>query len=281
MNTYREQEEYIRNLKDAAAHAAAGGDHVEEHPPTRLASSRAAMLALTAQLAQGGLRQLTVLGIGIASLGGFAALNAPQPVWQFYLALGAWLLIALGCLAFTAHRLRLFRRGIAYSGRPFSWRADYTASLAVLSTAFGSGAIFLTPAGMSLISAMIICAGVLAMAAVFGSGHQMHKTAALTASVPAAVVALAAALFHLAPAGIMPGARMIALWVGAAGGFCLWLMIANRQADRLIERALKAHPRHEMTQITARHKKASSAYNPFSIRAQQSARNTRNWLQAE
>ena len=268
MTQYRENDEFVRDLKEAAHHGAwqASEDKAPIPHASMLTQSRAAMLALIDQLARRGLPVLSLIAIGIVAIAGFYTLALPAPTSSLIFRLVYWLLLALGSLFFTAHRLRQFRQGLAYNGRPFRWRAHYTATLAVLSTAIGSGAILLTPAAMPPAISLTIIGAILLLGTALGLGHLAHRATALSASLPAltlVVLPLGATL------PTMPSVLRDGTLTFLAGSGLLLLIVflwARKKYASLIRDVLVAHPRQETLQVTARQKKVSTAYNPFSFR---------------
>jgi hypothetical protein len=97
-----------------------------------------------------------------------------------------WIVTVLGSLYVARRLLKDFRTGERIASRPFRWRADYTASLSVLSAAFGAGAVIAlpsdAPAGLAFQTLALL------IAAALGAGivHSAHGRAAMAASLPAA-----------------------------------------------------------------------------------------------
>ncbi len=270
MANYWENENYVRDLQAAAKLDRSELPEDTTATDANLAGSRAAMLSLIDRLARQSVPLLSLIGVSIASIAGFYTLSLPGLSLAFVGRLSLWLVIVLACLTFTAHRLYLFRQGFAYSGHPFTWRAHYTATLSVLSSAFGSGAVLLTPASIPASIAILICGAILLTAIIFGVGHLAHRPAAVTASLPAAVLALTAALFHILPLSRELLQQFLFLWAGGVAITVACALWSSAQAAKLVAETLRNHPRNEMLQISARHKKVSAAYNPFRIKLQQS-----------
>lgn len=173
-----------------------------ETRPRRMRLSRAARLHLVDILSRWA-------GSGLALIAG-AAVFAAVTVGRTHPARAAvWALLVLFAL-FTARRLLSgFRAGGRSSSHPFRWRADYTASLAVLSAAFGAGALILIPRGAD--PALAYQTLSLLIAASLGAGviHAAHGRAALAAWLPAFV-------FIFVGAVKTGGAETASLGVGAA-----------------------------------------------------------------
>lgn len=96
--------------------------------------SRGARLHLVDLLSRSALTGLAI----VAGVGIFVAVTAgrEEPVRA-----ALWLLTLLASLFVARSLASSFRSGAANAARPFLWRAQYTAALTVVSTAFGSGAV--------------------------------------------------------------------------------------------------------------------------------------------
>ena len=95
-----------------------------------------------------------------------------------------WMVIMFSAL-FICQQLRVrYRAGEYLSGHPFRWRAQYTASLSVLSAATGAGVLMLSSgsiAGANM-SQLAVCLGLgLACATVF---HKAHLKAGMAIAAP-------------------------------------------------------------------------------------------------
>ncbi|NWG70649.1 MAG: hypothetical protein HXY23_03440, partial [Parvularculaceae bacterium] len=142
-----------------------------------------------------------------------------------------WTATVLAALFAARRLLKDFRTGARLASRPFRWRADYTASLSVLSAAFGAGAVIALPAGAPGELAYQTLA--LLIAASLGSGiiHAAHGRAAIAASLPAAVFIFWGAW--------RAGGASAALWgvggavaTGALALFCFHAFLRQRAARR-------------------------------------------------
>lgn len=118
----------VHDLQAMAATAA------RPRKPRRLRPSRAARLHLVDLLSRNALAGLAV----IAGVGVFVAVNAgrAEPVRA-----GLWLATLAASLVVARGLVAGFRSGASNAARPFLWRAQYTSALAVVSTAFGAGAV--------------------------------------------------------------------------------------------------------------------------------------------
>ncbi|WP_306252328.1 hypothetical protein [Parvularcula sp. IMCC14364] len=271
MARYWENDHYIRDLHEAASFEADRRvDDGYQFPVgvADIASSRAAMLSLVDTLARSVTRQLLFL----ASAGIFVAivflLSVPALEWAVIGRLSLWLLLLFGALTFSWHSVRSFRFGFGYSGKPFTWRTDYTCMLAVISTAFGVGSILLTPETISLTSSVIISTLTVLIALVFGFGHIAWQPAAVTSALPAVLIAHLSLLFHIFPLGTETQ-QALAIWLGSLLFSLVCFVAGYRRARKIAADALARHPRNAMRQIQSRHKKTSGAYNPYSIRARE------------
>ncbi len=265
MSNYWENENYVRDLQRAAELVLEANRPSVDVPHFDLAGSRSAILALIDRLARKSLTPLSMQAILIASIAAFFILNIPAANLDALGRLFIWLLLSLGALSYTAHRLYLFRQGYAYNGKSLTWRSHYTATLSVLSTSIGVGTIMLTPHYTSFSATIVICTATLLSGICLGLGHLSHRVAALSSSLPAISLALIAPLFHLAGLSQDKSQQFWLSWVAVVAlisGITYW---GNTRAQKLISEHLQDHPRHEMKQIKARTKKTSAAYNPFSI----------------
>jgi hypothetical protein len=270
MANYAENDAFVRDLTDAAQYEPYGleddPDAIRIITDTPLKGSRAAMLALIDVLARKSLTPLSLTSILIAATGAFYMLNLPAPDISLTLRLVVWMLFCFGTLGFLTWKLSQFRSGLAYGGKPFSWRAHYTCGLGVMSFSLGTGAILLTPTGAEPQTVLIICGLVAASGITLGLGHLAHKASGLTASLPALALSFTSALFHLPESGSAMTLQYLYILGGMLTASFLFFAIARQRYRQLVRRAIEAHPRHEMPHIKARTKQASKAYNPFSIR---------------
>ena len=270
MTAYSSNDDFVRDLKEAAEHDRDGlSDGASEPQKQAVSRSRAAMLYLISKLARRSVPVLSLVAVMIAVLAGFYVISLPEMTLSMAGRVVYWLGLSTGALFFTAHRLRLYRQGLAYNGRPFSWRAHYTCALAVLSTAMGAAAFLLTPQSLSPVIIVIICSVLFLLGIILGLSHLSHRVTAFAAALPCLTLAILGPVSHFAsmPAALQEGT--LSLLAGAAALLALAGGWANARHRTIIANALAAHPRHEMTQVTARQKKISAAYNPFSIRLKQ------------
>ncbi len=179
----------VRDLQQRAQLAATPA----RPPAKRLSrSARLHLIDMLSRWSGGALALIAGLTISIAVITGGA----------YPARTGVWLAMVIIALAASRHMRGQFRGGEKIAARPFRWRANYTASLCVISAAFGAG-VFLT-------------------------GPAPH----LTEAAPSFVLLLSAFLmaglfvaagFHVAhgrsiAALIGPGASFITLGLGIANG---------------------------------------------------------------
>ncbi|HOP20194.1 MAG TPA: hypothetical protein PK585_08945 [Amphiplicatus sp.] len=189
--------------------------------------SRAAQLQLIDILSRWAASGLAV----IAGISIFIAITAGQP---YPMRAAAWGVMVLSSLYLCRRLQREFRAGERCAARPFKWRSNYTAALAVLGAAFGAGAVVALPKGAPAELAFQTLA--LLISATLGAGllHAAHGRSA-------AAIAAPAAFFIFLGAARDVGLSLALGWVGAAaatGGAAIFLF--NRY---LRERAIRRFPR--------------------------------------
>ncbi|MBI1393131.1 MAG: hypothetical protein GC152_10365 [Alphaproteobacteria bacterium] len=189
--------------------------------------SRSAQLQLIDDLSRSG-------DAGIAVLVGASALMAVTFGAAAPGRAALWMALVFAT-AYAAGRLRrTFRRGEKIAGKPFRWRANYTASLAALSAAVGAGAILLNPADPTLPDAAGAILTIALAAPVAAWFHRAHRVTVLTTAAPAmAFVGLAAARETASAPAMAAAAAAIA----AAG-----LILALAASTRAMQAAALAHP---------------------------------------
>lgn len=155
--------------------------------PRRQRASRAARLQLIDILSRWA-------GSGLALLAGVAIFTAISVGRYYPFRAAVWASLVLAALYVARRMLRNFRSGRKSTARPFRWRANYTAALAVVSAAFGAGALILLPAGAH--SALAYQTLALLFTAALGAGviHAAHGRTALAAWLPAFAFSLLGAL---------------------------------------------------------------------------------------
>lgn len=170
----------VHDLQALAAEAA------EPITAQRKRRSRAANLHLIDLLSRWG-------GSGLAVFAAATIFIATTMARGLPLRAGLWAAMVVAALYLCRRFRKEFRRGDSIAARPFRWRAYYTATLAVVSAAFGSGAFLLmvpaTTASTRFEIVAILIVGVFIASAL----HASYRMAALAAALPAsAFIAIAA-----------------------------------------------------------------------------------------
>ena len=112
-------------------------------PAKRLSrSARLHLIDMLSRWSGGALALIAGLALSIAAVTGGA----------YPARTGVWLVMVIAALAASRHMRGQFRGGEKITSRPFRWRANYTASLCVISAAFGAG-IFLTGPAAHMVEA--------------------------------------------------------------------------------------------------------------------------------
>jgi hypothetical protein len=158
----------------------------------------------------------------------FVAVSAGR---AYPLASGAWTVMVLASL-YACRRLRKqFRAGERSASRPFRWRANYTASLCVLSAAFGAGSLIAIPIGAPAQFAYESFALMLAAALGAGLLHAGHATSGLAAFLPTTGFVLIG-VFRTGGADLALAGFAFAAAVAAAALFLLWRFLGDRARRR-------------------------------------------------
>lgn len=145
-------------------------------------------------------------GLGLATVTGAtiwlaATFGAAEPISAL-----AWLIMMMGALWFCHSYRNKFRSGVFKAGRPFRWRATYTAGLSVLGTVFSCAPLMLASAGATE-SAMTLLMGVTFLAAATAAiAHAAHITSALAFSVPTAIAILIFSIREFGVGNSLPAA---------------------------------------------------------------------------
>ncbi len=196
----------VRDLQALAAEAAASAA-----PPARKSRSRSASLHLIDLLSRWG-------GSGLAAIAAASIFIAVAIARDQPLRAGVWALMIFAALYLCRRYRKEFRRGDKIASRPFRWRAYYTATLAVVSAAFGAGAFLLAipaasaPARFEILAVLI--AGTLAATAL----HSAFRLSALAAALPASAFIAAAAL-RAEGLSLASLAAIAVLAIGVAGAW--------------------------------------------------------------
>ncbi|MCI5043602.1 MAG: hypothetical protein MRY72_02800 [Aquisalinus sp.] len=283
MARYWENDHYIRDLQEAATLEADRRIDPETENATKpvdITTSRAAMLSLVDRLASSANRQLAFLAGASLVISAIFLISLTQHSLSSIGRLLLWGALVSSAILYSWQRVKSFRFGFGYSGKPFTWRSDYSCILAVTSTTYGTGAILLTPETVTMNSAVIISVLTVLSSLLFGYGHLSWRLAAVASSLPAIILAQLALLFHILPLTpeTQPGLAIL-LGTTLLTAVCL---VAGYSRTRSIEtEALLRHPRNAMQQVKSRHKKTSGAYNPYSIRAKDAPSSHPAALEAE
>jgi hypothetical protein len=212
----------VQELQSMAAEAAT----VRKTAP-RQALSRAARLNLIDQLSRWG-------GSGLALFAGVSIFIVIVIARGMPLRSAIWAAMIFVSLYLCRRYRKGFRRGDHIASRPFRWRAYYTATLAVVSAAFGAGAFLILPESVSPGGVMQTLA--LMLVAVTGAAafHLAHRPSAAAAGLPAFAAIAGAAAANFGPAPFTLGVLATGL---AAAAF---VFFASAEAQR---RAAARFPR--------------------------------------
>ncbi len=216
----------VRGLQAAAADV---GGAIRSRSARR--PSRAAQLHLIDELSRRG-------DVGLAILVGASAASATLFAGAQPERAAVWIALVF-FTAYASGRLRrTFRRGEKIAGRPFRWRANYTASLAALSAAVGAGAILLNARGVDAPAAPAVILAIAVAAPAAGWFHRAHRASALSISAPAILFVALAASRAIGDAPLLAASAALL----AASG----LAIVAHAADTARIAAAGAHPRSRM-----------------------------------
>ncbi len=210
----------VHDLQAMAAEAASA-------PTTaRKSRSRAANLHLIDLVSRWGGSGLAVFAAAAIFIAATIARGQP-------LRAGVWAAMVFAALYLCRRYRKEFRRGDKIASRPFRWRAYYTATLSVVSAAFGAGAFLLAVPvtggeRTEILAALII--GTLAASAL----HSAHRLTALAAAAPASLF-IAAAAIRVDGFSIVSMAAIAVIVLGAVGVLILSGRIGDA-ADRRFPR---------------------------------------------
>lgn len=195
-------------------------------PRRRRSLSRAARLHLIDILSRWG-------GSGLALFAGVAIFVAISAGNAYPLRAAVWLVLVLAALYICRRLRREFRVGERSAARPFRWRANYTSALAVLSAAFGAGAVIAVTGEATAQFAFESLSLLLAAALGAGLLHAGHAPTAAAALAPAAIFVVLGAY---RTGGAL--SALAAFGAAAAGAAALFFF-----CKFLLERAAKRFPR--------------------------------------
>lgn len=209
----------IRDLQTMAAHAAAAT--MRARRPKRRGLSRAAKLHLVDQLSRSATAALaTIAGVSL-----YVAIVAGR---QEPARAALWLVIVLVPL-FLARRLASrFRAGDRIAARPFLWRTQYAATAAVMSAAFGAGALIVVTEHADWRASVEILAALFCGALVASLLHAAHAKCAAAIWAPTSLFCFLGAWRIDGPGLAFFGAAAMA--VAGAAALYLAVRILRRSA---------------------------------------------------
>ncbi|MEO0398236.1 MAG: hypothetical protein AAF224_02305 [Pseudomonadota bacterium] len=209
----------VRELQNLLDETAAS---VEPRRPSKF--SRAAELHLIDRLSR---KSAAALGL-LAGVAVFAAVLFGRTLPT---RAAVWAIIVFAALYACQKIRRGYRTGAGGAARPFRWRADYAASLAVLSAAIGAGSVLLSPDGHpGAASAQLIplLAAGLALAAALSAADRIS-----------AISLLAPGMFFILPSAINTfglSLLSVAIVVTVCAGAATALLSSNRIAQETLKR---------------------------------------------
>lgn len=189
--------------------------------------SRAALLQLIDVLSRWG-------GAGLAAMAGVAIFLSVSAGRAAPFAAALWTCLVLAAL-FVARRLHQgFRRGDRIAGRPFRWRANYTAALAVVSAAMGSAIWILPAAALGRFDIALLTIAAAAAAAML---HSAHPASAASSGGPAVLLALSG---YVRFSGFDAGFFLLA--TGVLTLFCATGWVSRRLHQKAVARFPRLRP---------------------------------------
>jgi hypothetical protein len=213
----------VLDLQALAAEAAA-----DPATSTKPARSRAAKLYLIDQLSRWG-------GSGLAIFAAASIFVTIVIARDYPLRAGVWAAMVFAALYLCRRYRKEFRRGDKIAARPFRWRAYYTSTMAVVSSAFGAGGFILVAAPSASAVMRLEILAVLVLAAIAAAAfHCAHRLTALAAMLPASSFILVSTLR-------IDGLSLLALSIAtilASGTIAIWVAstMVGRSADRKFPR---------------------------------------------
>ena len=233
-------------------------------------ASRAALLMQIDRLAHGGRRALFALLIAWVALA--IAIIMFSSLWwggrTMIKIILLWSILMLAAGWPLTHSLQRYHRGGSILRKPFSWRANLTARLGVFGFAFAAGPWILAADGVSSSPyALEAFAGLVALIGLITSlmlTAQRPASAALLGGISLALLLTPLALFgHHQLLITLDG---LGLWSLFALTLACLMGLVWQKARLEAARTLFQHPRRETFHITAGHKPASQAYNPYRLK---------------
>ncbi len=251
----------VHALQQAAEEAAS--QIAETSHDNSIGISRRALIDLIEKLSWQARAGLGVLALAIVFLSVISLTMVLSTQIVAPAGLGTRLVLWVGLVSLSGYvcmsHLWRYRKGISFGSRPFSWRAHYTARLSVFSAAIGSGALMLTPNGLSptVQGAMIMMVGIVGL--VGAALHTAHRPTLFAASLPALFFSFYAVTQRF---DVLAGGNVTGVFAGiACAGLILGLI--NMRATSLIMQSYHIWPRQVTQPLTAAQRAKRRAYNPY------------------
>ncbi|MEZ5920112.1 MAG: hypothetical protein R3C60_02050 [Parvularculaceae bacterium] len=197
-------------------------------------------------------------GTGFALIAGLTIFMSVLIARGLPLRAGVWTVMVFASLYASRSYLAAFRSGERISAHPFRWRAFHTASLTVVSFAFGAGAVLLLPRGSADFEAYEILGFVFAGALGAGALNAAHFTTGLGALLPAGLFVVASALRQFG-AGAETAALALMLAASCAG---LFIASARMRANASRLNPRRASRRGQLDQLAPKTERAAASSAP-------------------
>ena len=131
-------------------------------------------------------------GSGLAVIAGVSVLIGIMIGRAYPLRTGVWLIMIIAAVHICRQLRKDFRAGQKISSRPFRWRANYTSALCILSAAFGSGALILSPPLATTATVFQLATLILITSIGVAALHIAHGRSVFALVAPAAFFVIAA-----------------------------------------------------------------------------------------
>jgi len=194
-------------------------------------------------------------GTGFALIAGLTIFMSVLIARGLPMRAGVWAIMVFVTLYASRSYLAAFRSGESISAHPFRWRAYHTASLTVVSFAFGAGAVLLLPRGSADFDAYEILGLVFAGAIGAGALNAAHFRAGLGALLPAGLFVVASAMRQFG-AGAETAVLAFALVASCAG---LFIASARMRATAVRLNPRRASGRGRLDQLAPKTERAAAA----------------------
>jgi hypothetical protein len=211
-----------RTVQELQSLAAAAAQTTGAAP--RKPISRAARLHLIDQLSRWG-------GSGLALFAGVSIFIAIVVARPLPMRAAVWAALVFGALYLCRRYRKEFRRGDPIASRPFRWRSYYTATLSVVSGAFGAGAFLLLPQGASETAAVETLGLMLLATAGAAAFHAAHRASAAAAALPSLLAISGAGAMTFGPSALT-GALLTAAAAAGVGVALAAAFVEKRAAAR-------------------------------------------------